>query len=304
MSEVKTALLVDDNDELRGATGEYLVELGYAVTAAAGAEEALAAGDATEETFDLLVSDVYMPGINGLELADRLLSRQPELAVLLISSRGGEPEVRQRLARGDIAFLAKPFSPAELAAKVDEASGRATSRRRGALAEAAPALEEPPVPETPRSRFAKGAAQAAGVAVLVLGLGALIRGFQSGPPPLPATAPEGVTRGATIEVVRPLGPLAAAPAELAWRSVEGTSSYAVSLRAIDGKALWQTEVPESPAAVPAEVEGNLHPAVTYYWSVEAFDAERRIVARSELAPFVIELPGPAGEAAERPGSED
>ena len=100
MSDFKTALIVDDNDELRIATGEYLEDLGYAVTVANDAEQALRAVPEAvpERGFDLLVSDVYMPGANGIELADRLLARQPALAVLLISSRGGEPEVRRRLA--------------------------------------------------------------------------------------------------------------------------------------------------------------------------------------------------------------
>ncbi len=303
MSQAKTVLLVDDNDELRSATSEYLDELGYRVTAAADAEEALGAAPAgaTAGGFDLLVSDVYMPGISGLELADRLLQRQPELAVLLISSRGGEPEVRRRLAHGDVAFLAKPFAPAELAAKVDTAFDRAGSRSDGPPPEAVPvaAVEEPPEAK-PRHRLPRRAVQAAGVAVLVLGLGALIRGFEPGPPPQPVPAPGGVTRSATIEPVRPVGPLAATPTELVWQEVDGGSSYAVNLRAIDGKALWQAEVPGPPADVPAEVMANLNPAVTYYWSVGAFDAEHRLVARSELAPFVIELP--RGEAVEQ--SED
>ncbi len=77
--------------------------------------------------------------INGIELTDRLLAVRPELAVLLISSRGGEPEVRRRLATGDVAFLSKPFSPGELTAKVGEAFNRASQRRSPSPESAVPA---------------------------------------------------------------------------------------------------------------------------------------------------------------------
>ena len=80
MSQPKTTLLVDDNDELREATREHLEDKGCAVTAAASAEEALRAAESVGENFDLLISDVYMPGMNGVELADRLLEDDPELA--------------------------------------------------------------------------------------------------------------------------------------------------------------------------------------------------------------------------------
>ncbi len=155
MSDLNAALLVDDNDELRGATGECLEEMGYSVIAAADAEEA--SRSAPGGRFNLLVSDVYMPGMNGIELADRLLSRQPELAVLLISSRGGEPEVRRRLARGDVAFLAKPFSPEELASKVDEAMDRISARQGDTLSAAVPAtaIEDRPAPATTRPQQRK-----------------------------------------------------------------------------------------------------------------------------------------------------
>ncbi len=283
MSHTKTALLVDDNDELRDVTLEHLEEKGFRVTVAASAEAALRSVVEAGEGFGLLVSDVYMPGMNGVELADRLLAGDRALAVLLISSRGGEPEIRRRLGAGDVAFLAKPFSPDELAAKVTEAYERVARRGNGATLEAIPSSAA-----RQRSGIPKGAVQLAAALVLVLGLGVAFRNLELGAPPLPAPA-NSPMRSAIVEVVMPLGPLAEPPAELVWLPVEGASSNEVSLRAIDGTALWQTEVDAPPADIPAEVEGALHRAVTYYWSVEALDAEGRVLARSELAPFVIEL---------------
>ncbi len=283
---MKRALLVDDNDELRSSTRESLEELGYAVTTASGAEEALSV---TDEAFDLLVSDIYMPGMTGIELTDRWIRRQPQLAVLLISSRGGESEVRQRLALGDIAFLAKPFSSEELAAQVSEAAERASKRRSIASTETASAPAALPRGEPTASRFRwPMTVQVLGAIVLVLGLGALVGSFELGAPPLPAPAPGGATRSLTIEVVHPLGPLAEAPVELGWKPVDGVDFYSVGLNAIDGTVLWRAEVARPPVDLPAEIERSLEDHVTYYWSVEALDAEGKLVGRSELAPFAIE----------------
>ena len=298
---MKTALLVDDNDELRGATGEILEEMGYVIIAAAHAEEAMGVPNG----FDLLVSDVHMPGLTGIELADRLLARQPELAVLLISSRGGEAEVSRRLAQGDVAFLPKPFSPGEVTVKVQEAFDRVSERHNTRAARSvAGATSSGQVsgqvlentkqrhePTDSRFRLPRGALQLVGAVILVLGLGALLRGFDFGAPPLPAPSIESPTRGATIEIVQPLGPLAAAPTRLIWLPTDGAVTYSVSLRTIDGSALWQAAIVSPPVDVPAKITHGLHQAVTYYWSVEALDAEGKLLGRSELAPFVIEPNG-------------
>ena len=140
-------LLVDDSDELRQATRELLEEMGHAVSAAPGAEEALAAfgPGGGERRFDVLVTDVFMPGRSGVELADALLARDRALPVVLTTSRGGETEVRRRLAAGDVAFLAKPFSPGELAAAIAEAKRRAAGRPAGGRPSAGRTLERRPL---------------------------------------------------------------------------------------------------------------------------------------------------------------
>lgn len=132
MDETLTILVVDDNDELLAVAREMLQALGHrAVTAASGAR-ALRLLASAGRPIELLVSDVAMPGMDGLELVDRALERAPALPVLLVSSRGERPDLRRRLARGDIAFLPKPFTAAGLEAGLAEARERAA--RRGASA--------------------------------------------------------------------------------------------------------------------------------------------------------------------------
>ena len=81
----ETLLLVEDNDELRGATREMLEALGYRVATAANGPEALAALEEMDGGIDLVICDVVMPGMSGPELVERLRARSPS---------SGAPHVR------------------------------------------------------------------------------------------------------------------------------------------------------------------------------------------------------------------
>jgi PAS domain S-box-containing protein len=110
LTEVRTALLVDDEELVRLSTAEMLGDLGYTVMEASSAEEALKLIRSGLRP-EVLVSDHQMPGMKGTDLAKILLSELPQLQVLIISgyaeSEGFEP---------DLPRLSKPFRNAELAA--------------------------------------------------------------------------------------------------------------------------------------------------------------------------------------------
>jgi two-component system cell cycle sensor histidine kinase/response regulator CckA len=110
-------LLVDDEAPLRRLTARVLERAGYAVDTADCAETALEMLDAAEAPPRALVSDVAMPGIDGLTLARRLRARWPGLPVLLLSGYA-ETVLDEDLAGAGIAFLAKPFTAAELVARL------------------------------------------------------------------------------------------------------------------------------------------------------------------------------------------
>jgi PAS domain S-box-containing protein len=107
-----TALLVDDEELVRASTADMLIELGHEVIEADSAEAALRMiGRGLKP--DLLVTDHLMPGMTGTELARRLRSEQPRLAVLIVSGYADAEGIAPDLPR-----LTKPFGSADLAAAV------------------------------------------------------------------------------------------------------------------------------------------------------------------------------------------
>ncbi len=109
----ETILLVDDEASVLRATSAILRSAGYRVVEAPTPSEALLA--ATHD-FDMLVSDLVLPGITGRELAKRIREHRPSLPVLFIS--GYAPEGR---AQPGADLLSKPFTPEALLARVREA---------------------------------------------------------------------------------------------------------------------------------------------------------------------------------------
>ncbi|HQT95263.1 MAG TPA: response regulator, partial [Thermoanaerobaculaceae bacterium] len=86
------------------------------VTPAGSGEEALAI--AGRETFDLLLSDIRLPGIQGGDLARTLVAQHPRLRVILMSGYTEDAAVRAEASSGRVRFLQKPFSMDAVAAEV------------------------------------------------------------------------------------------------------------------------------------------------------------------------------------------
>jgi two-component system cell cycle sensor histidine kinase/response regulator CckA len=105
-------LLVEDDDAIRNIFERALKNRGLIVTAAASADPALEALESAAH-FDVLVSDIMMPGVDGVELARRARLMRPGLVTVLVSGYAEMPLHRAVDAQG-INFLSKPFSLAEL----------------------------------------------------------------------------------------------------------------------------------------------------------------------------------------------
>jgi len=120
-------LVIDDEQVVRTVVLEILESAGYGVVGAASAEEALARLDGGN--FDLVVSDVVMSGLSGLELLEAVRARQASLPVILVTGAGTYDTLSRALMRGAAGLVTKPFTHAELKQAVAEALDRADRSR-------------------------------------------------------------------------------------------------------------------------------------------------------------------------------
>jgi two-component system response regulator AtoC len=123
-------LVVDDDAALRDSLALLLAAEGYEVVAAADAPSALAC---LETPVDVVLCDVRMPGMDGLELLPELIRRLPGAPVLLMSAYGSGDLAVEALKRGAFDYLAKPFQPAEVILAIKKARERERLRRANAL---------------------------------------------------------------------------------------------------------------------------------------------------------------------------
>lgn len=106
-------LLVEDDTAIRELTEDVLSESGYNLTAVGDAEAAVAALCSTG-SFDLLISDIRLPGMNGCELARHAMTRHPALRVLLMTGYAGQRASDPESLPRHIPVLRKPFTLREL----------------------------------------------------------------------------------------------------------------------------------------------------------------------------------------------
>ena len=117
--DMKTILLVDDEDSIRNLAALVLEAQGYRVIKAQHSDEALILLDGYKDQVHLLLTDVKMdPFLSGCELAKCIRLMRPDIGVLYISGYSNNPMVLQEVDEARAAFLAKPFSPGDLIAKV------------------------------------------------------------------------------------------------------------------------------------------------------------------------------------------
>jgi two-component system cell cycle sensor histidine kinase/response regulator CckA len=114
----ETVLIVEDEEAVRRLVRAALEQNGYRVLIAADGVEALKLLSSHTGPLDLVITDLAMPGMNGLELARKVGDRMPGIGVLYIS--GYAEDMRQSGEIDEVNFLQKPFAPQVLARKVRE----------------------------------------------------------------------------------------------------------------------------------------------------------------------------------------
>ena len=117
-ASARSALVVDDQAGIRAIVQRILEARGFQVTGAGTAEEALSLLDRHKEPFELLVTDMRMPGMTGRDLADRVRFRHPSTRILFISGFTDDPSIQSGILPDRSTFLAKPFNPDQLVAAV------------------------------------------------------------------------------------------------------------------------------------------------------------------------------------------
>jgi two-component system KDP operon response regulator KdpE len=121
-------LLVDDESAIRRALRPPLVELGFKVLDVSRGEEALQMLRAS--SFDIVLLDVNMPGIGGIETLRRIRAFAPRLPILMLTVRDAEEEKVEALELGADDYVTKPFSTRELIARIRTAVRRVQAPAR------------------------------------------------------------------------------------------------------------------------------------------------------------------------------
>jgi PAS domain S-box-containing protein len=117
----ETILLAEDDDQIRVLVADLLRRFGYTVIAAASTLEALERSRAHSGPIHLLLTDVIMPGETGWQLANRLAGDHPGLRTLFMSGYTDQAIADQNILVGEVDYLQKPFTPAQLAQRVRQA---------------------------------------------------------------------------------------------------------------------------------------------------------------------------------------
>ncbi len=114
----ETLLVVEDESSLRKYIVEVLQPLGYNLIRAANGSEALDLCENYEGEIDLLLTDVIMPGINGRQLADKLVHNRPEMKVIFMSGYTSDAIARHGVLEDGVNFMQKPVTSSMIANKI------------------------------------------------------------------------------------------------------------------------------------------------------------------------------------------
>ena len=141
MAETNSVLVVDDDSAVGRVLVAQLKQDGLQATLVGSAEAAL---EALEKTaFDMVLSDVQMPGLDGMGLLRALKERMPEIPVVLLTAHGSVPMAVTAMREGAADFLLKPFDKDQVLFVVRKALGGSRSTREAPPV--APQLEQPTV---------------------------------------------------------------------------------------------------------------------------------------------------------------
>lgn len=109
-----TVLVVDDEPEIRELAADLLSAAGFDTTVAGNGREALDQCAAARRPFDLILTDVHMPDLDGVKLSERLRALSPQTAIVVMTGAAGAPGLRQSVSQMGLPLIQKPFTPDSL----------------------------------------------------------------------------------------------------------------------------------------------------------------------------------------------
>ena len=121
-------LVVDDEEFITSSVKQGLEKEGYQVEIAHSGDEALTLAEKMAWSFDMVLTDVIMPGMNGPELVARMRWEIPDLNALFMSGYTDDVLERQGFSLEDVDLIRKPFSPGRLISRVNTFLRRRNSK--------------------------------------------------------------------------------------------------------------------------------------------------------------------------------
>lgn len=122
-----TILLVEDDDAVRGVSERALKRFGFQVLSAPSGHDAVRLAQTHPGPIDLVLTDIMMPGMNGVELAQIVSTHRPAVHVVFMSGYADQDLIRKGLLESGTHFLQKPFSPRELSCRLRDILGQPTA---------------------------------------------------------------------------------------------------------------------------------------------------------------------------------
>ncbi len=119
---MKSVLVVDDEKNIRQTLAQALIPMGLHVETAVNGEEALQ--KVRDAEFDLMLLDLKMPGVDGMEVLRSLSDVRPEIRIIIITAYGTVKNAVEAIKLGAVDFIEKPFSPREIRELVNSVLAR------------------------------------------------------------------------------------------------------------------------------------------------------------------------------------
>ncbi len=122
-------LIVDDEQGIREMLEIYLQREGYETRCAGSGEDALQL--CSDNKFDVVISDIKMPGIDGMELLEKVKLSNPETVFIMITAYASFETAKKSMEEEAYDYITKPFDVEEIKRKIDDALGKKEREKQG-----------------------------------------------------------------------------------------------------------------------------------------------------------------------------